>query len=228
MRKTLTLLGMLALVLGIAAGATAGAQIVLAPNSVDGAAVKDRSLHFVDLSTGGEAMIRDGWRYAHGLTKVPESNLDPALDAKINAKITEDRLDPALDAKINRPIPSQPTTLASRVGFVAGYENSNGLDRRFSRSVEFPLPAPRALGNGDVFVVTPGATSTTCPGSYNDPRTTAGKLCVYVGGSTEGVSNAHAFSVQPFGAIGFELIWRTRDAGESHVLATYAYQAPTA
>jgi len=173
-------------------------------------------------------MIRDGWRYAHGLTKVPEANLDPALEAKINAKITEDRLDPALDAKINRPLPTLPTTLASRVGFVAGYENSNGPDRRFSRSVEFPLPAPRALGFDDVLVVTPGVTSTTCPGSYNDPRTTAAKLCVYLGGSTEGVSNAHAFSLRPFGALGFELMWRTHDAGESHVVATYAYQAPTA
>ena len=50
MRKTLTLLGVLALVLGLTAGATAGAQAVLAPSSIDGKMVKDRSLHFVDFS----------------------------------------------------------------------------------------------------------------------------------------------------------------------------------
>src|SRR5438067_10461909 len=134
---------MLGLVLGITVGATAGASVVLAPNSVDGKAIKDRSLHFVKLSANGEQMIRDAWRYANGSTKVPEANLDPALDAKINAPITEARLDPALDAKINRPAQ---TTLASRVG------------------------------TDDVIVITLGTTSTTCSGSYGDPRTSAGKL----------------------------------------------------
>ena len=224
MRKTVTLLGVLALVLAIAAGATAAGEIALKPNSVDGTAVKNRSLHLVDLSAGAEQMVRDGWRYAHGLTKVPEANLDPALAAKINAPVTESRLDPALAAKVNRALP---TTMASRVGFVAGYENG-GADRRFSRSIEFPLAAPNLIGTADVVVVTPGITSTTCPGSYNDPRTSAGKLCVYIGGATEGVSNAREFSVQPHGAIGFELIWRTRVAGESHMLATYAYHAAAA
>src|SRR6266540_6563943 len=42
MRKTLTLLGMLVLVLAIAAGATAAGEIVLKPDSVDGRIVKNR------------------------------------------------------------------------------------------------------------------------------------------------------------------------------------------
>jgi hypothetical protein len=224
MRKTLTLLGALALVLGLTAGATAGAPAVLAPNSVDGKAVKDRSLHFVDLSVGGEQMIRDAWRYSQGLTKVPEANLDPALAAKIDAKVTEDRLDDALKAKLNRP---QPTTLSSKAGFTGGYENATTADQRFGRSVEFPLPAPRVLGT-DAVVVTPGSTSSTCTGSYSDPRTSAGKLCVYVAGSAEGLNNASSFSARPVGALGFELVWRANAAGETHALATYAYQAPAA
>ena len=57
-------------------------------------------------------------------------------------------------------------------------------------------------------------TSTTCPGSYGGPRTSAGRLCVYVGGSTEGVDNAHSFGVRPVGGLGFELVWRARTAGE--------------
>jgi hypothetical protein len=223
MRKTLTLLGVLALVLAIAAGATAAGEIVLKPNSVDGRVVKDRSLHFVDLSAGGEQMIRDGWRYAMGIAKVPEANLDPALAAKINAPVTEARLDPALAAKINRPTP---TTLAAKTGFLAGYENASAADLRFSRSVEFPLPAPKIIGSDDVVVVTAGATSATCPGSYVDPRATAGKICVYLAGTADGLENAKAFNVRPVGTLGFELAWRTQAAGESHLLATYAYQAP--
>jgi hypothetical protein len=225
MRKTLTLLGALALVLGITAGATAGAQAVLAPNSVNGKTVKDRSLHLIDLSAGAETMIREAWRYSHGLTKVPEANLDATLAAKINAKVSEDRLDDALRAKLNRP---QPTTLAAKTGFTAGYENASAANQRFSRAVEFPLPASRPLGTDDVVVVTPTSTSGTCTGTYADPKTVAGKLCVYVAGSAEGLKNAEAFSVRPVAALGFELVWRADAAGETHVLATYAYQAPAA
>ena len=79
-----------------------------------------------------------------------------------------------------------------------------------------------------MIVITPGTTSTTCPGSYSDPRTSASKLCVYVGGATEGVDNARAFVVRPVGGLGFEFVWRAREAGESHVVSTYAYQAPSA
>jgi hypothetical protein len=222
MRKTLTLLGVLALVLGVAAGATAGAGTLLARDSVDSRAVKDGSIRLADLTPGAELMIRDGWRYAHGLTKVGEASLDPALAAKLNAPVTEARLDPALAAKVNRTLP---TTTLTRLGFVAGVETGQAAGDRFSRSVEFPLPVPKAIDRADIAVLSPGQTSAVCPGTYLDPRATAGKLCIFLGGVTEGTTNTSQIDVFPVAALGFYVQWRALAPGASRLFATYAFQA---
>src|SRR6478672_8175722 len=90
MNKTLTVLGVVALVLAIAAGAGATAKALipgsqLENDSVTGAKIHDRTLHFVDLTASGESMIRQGWRLATGKDKVKESMIDPALLAKLSS-----------------------------------------------------------------------------------------------------------------------------------------------
>ncbi|HEY7197889.1 MAG TPA: hypothetical protein VH306_11945 [Gaiellaceae bacterium] len=211
MRKTLTVLGAIALVLAISAGATAGARVVFPTGSVDGRAVKDGSLHLADLSPNAEAMIRDGWRMSTGLQLLDEDNLAPALRAKVD-----------------QPAYSPPTSLASKVGMIAGVENARAAGDRFGRSVDFPLPTGKAITGADVVVVPAGQTSAFCPGSFADPKASAGKLCVYLGAGPDGAANAGSYAVQPVASLGFELMWRAAAAGESRAVATYAYQAPAA
>jgi hypothetical protein len=207
MRKTLTVLGAVALVLAIAAGATAAGRNVFATGSVDGRVVKDRSLHLVDLSPGTQEMIRSGWKVAMGSSPIGEYQLDAELRAKVDRQ--------------------PPTTLASKVGMVAGIENARVAGDRFGQSVDFPLPA-KAITGSDVVLVPAGAVSSFCTGSFADPKATAGKLCVYLGGGPDGAANAADYAVQPVAGLGFQLTWKAVAAGESRAVATYAYQAPAA
>ena len=208
MRKSITLLGVLALVLGVAAGATAAGKSVFATGSVDSRVVKDRSLRLVDLSAASEGMIRSGWQVATGRTKITEANLDPALAAKVN-----------------RPDYTPPTTLRSKVGTIAGIDNAVAAGDRFGRSVDFPLPAPKAIATTDVVIVSGLTRNDACPGSFADPKAAAGKLCVYVGGTSEGAANASDYAVFPIAGLGFHFTWKAQAPGETRVVATYAYQA---
>jgi hypothetical protein len=204
MRKTLTVLGTVALVLAIAAGATAAGRTVFATGSVDSRVVKDRSLHLVDLSPGTQEMIRSGWKLAIGANPIDEYQLDADLRAKVDRQ--------------------PPTTLTSKVGMVAGIENARLAGDRFGRSVDFPLPA-KAVTGSDVVLVPAGQSSAFCPGSFADPKASAGKLCVYLGGGPDGAANASDYAVLPVAGLGFQLTWKAAAAGESRAVATYAYQA---
>jgi hypothetical protein len=194
MRKTLTLFGTLALVLAIAAGATATTKLIvrnanLATGSVNSRVVADSSIAAIDL----QKSVRDAI----------------AVGA---APVTESRLDSALQAKVDR-VPATKGVLAARVQTQAGAEQWLG--------VTFPAPLAAAFDKTKLVVKYSPDTSAQCRGTVDVPSADPGYLCVYLDPSATG--NAASFGATPIGTLGMRFEWKAPTAGLSTIQGSYAY-----
>lgn len=234
MKKSLTALAAIALVLVISAGATAASRVWVTSanvknnsltgadirnNSLTGADVKNNSLTGADvkngsvtlnkLAAGTQAMIKQAG------TPVPGPAGAPGLSA--------------LDT-----LPSGKTEYGV-IGFGTYADAGN---RHYSIDSQLQLPATAALGDNDVYVNINGSqpestqtlfapttqdTLTGCSGSPANPVAPAGKVCVYV----THADNAAGISGEGIGTkYGFRLAWDSQLAGRSYVDAVWAYTAP--
>ena len=212
MKKGLIVLAAPALVLTIAAGAGAAAKTLIngsqiENDSITGAKIHDRSLHFVDLSASGEQMIRQGWRLAVGKDKVTETMLDPALASKIDAP-TPSFLDALPKGK----------TLA---GVIEERDRATADNDTLWSGITYRLPVS---GTVTPHVLQVDQKTTECGGTYAAPTATAGNLCIYLG---TGSGNGGGYLVTPVGGLGFRFAWNADHAGQSSIDATYALTAPS-
>jgi hypothetical protein len=192
--KTITLVGIVALVLAIAAGATATTKLLvrnanLATGSVNSRVVADSSLGTADL----QKSVRDA--IARGAAAVTESRLDPALAAKVDAT-------PAIKG-----------VLAARVQALAGSEQWLG--------VTFPTPLATAFDKTKLVVKYSPDTSAQCRGTVDVPSADPGYLCVYLDPGATG--NAASFGATPIGTLGMRFEWKATTAGLSTIQGSYAY-----
>jgi len=228
MRRTLTTLAALALVLTIAAGASAGARLLITGanvkngtltgldvknGSLTGTDIKNRSVALTKLSSGTQAMIRRAG--APG----PVGPAGPAGAPGLSALDT---------------LPSGKT----EVGVIGFGTVAAAGNEQYSIDQQLQIPAPAALTDNDVYVningyqpesttvlyaPTTADTSTGCSGTPANPVAPAGKVCVYV----LHADNAATISGQGLGTSrGFRLAWSSQLAGRSYVDAVWAYTAP--
>jgi hypothetical protein len=229
MRKTLTLLGVIALVLALTAGAGAASTIW-----VTGANVKNNSLTGADIRNGSltQADLK--------VRSIGVTRLSTYVQSQLMKAATPGPAGPAgaAGASAYDTVPSG-KTIHGVVGFgqttTAGNEDME-IDQQLS------MPAAAALKDSDVYVslsgmaapgtgqIAPTTTDTNagCTGTAQNPTAPAGKVCVYV------VDGANAANVQGSGLgangspYGFKLSWQSQTAsgGRSYVDAVYAYTAP--
>lgn len=228
MRKTLTLLGVVALVLAITAGAGAGARVWVTSanvenNSLTGADIRNGSLTQADIKMRSIGLYRLSSYVQSQLMKAGTPG--PAGPAG------------AAGASAYDPVPSG-KTIHGVIGF--GQYTSAG-NQHLEIDQQLPMPAAAALGDGDVYVSLSGFTPATgvvaptttdtnagCTGTAQNPTAPAGKVCVYVVGG-ENAANVQGLGLGANGTpYGFKIAWdsQTTTGGRSYVDAVYAYTAP--
>lgn len=245
MRKTVFVLGTLALVLIIAAGATGQGRGLITGGdirngSVTSADIKDRTILARDLrrSLLNSLRGRRGPRGAAGPTGFagPAGPTGPA-----GAKGDKgDKGDAGASALASVP---SGQTIRGAVGGDFHAFDSTASD--FGVDVTLPMPAPVGLGDDDVTVVDNfwqdggGQTAptsadeseiacSTAPGTLDNPTAPPGKVCIYITGAD------HAFNVEGFSVrfgteesrFGFKLKWDASQVGDTFVDAVWAYTAP--
>jgi hypothetical protein len=194
MKKSITVVGVVALVLALAAGATATTRLIvrnanLATGSVNSRVVADNSLGSNDL----QKSVRDA--IAVGAAPVTESRLDAAVQAKVDH------------------VPAIEGVLAARVQAAAGAEQWLG--------VTFPAPLATAFDKTKLVVKYSPDTSAQCRGTVDVPSADPGYLCVYLDPGATG--NAASFGATPIGTLGMRFEWKATTAGLSTIQGSYAY-----
>jgi Collagen triple helix repeat (20 copies) len=251
MRKTVFVLGALALVLMIAAGATGQGRGLIRGSdirngSVTSADIKNGTIVTRDLKRSLIRSLR-GRRGPRGLrgpagpagARGPAGPAGPA-GATGPAGPAGAKGDPGLSALSGVP-PGQ--TIRGAVGGDFHAFDSTASD--FGVDVTLPMAAPVPLGDDDVAVVDDfwqngggqtaptsadqaDAACSTAPGTLDNPTAPPGKVCIYITGAD------HAFNVEGlsvrFGTeeskYGFKLKWDASTQGDTFVDAVWAYTAP--
>jgi hypothetical protein len=245
MRKTVFGLGALALVLLVAASATAQVRGLITGrdirnNTVTSADIRDRTILARDLrrSLLNSLRGRQGPRGATGPTGFagPAGPAGPAGAA--GATGATGPAGPAGASALNS-VPSGQTIRGAVGGDFHAYDATQASD--FGVDVSLPMPAPVGLTDDDVFVnvnfwqdgggqTAPTTTDTNagCTGTLDEPTAPPGKVCIYVTGADQAF-NLNGYSVR-FGTeaskYGFKLKWDASTQGDTFVDAVWAYTAP--
>jgi hypothetical protein len=255
MRKSAFVLGALALVLIITAGATGQGQgrgLItgrdIQNGSVTSADIKNRTVLARDLK---QSLIRSlrGQRGPRGLrgqagfagpagpagpagTAGPAGAAGPAGPAGAKG-------DPGLSALSE--VPAGQTIRGAIGADYHAYDAAQASD--FGVDATLPMPAPVGLTDDDVSVTDDfwqnagGQTqpnsadeNPACTGTLDNPTAPPGHVCIYITGA-DLASNVEGFSVR-FGTeasrFGFKLAWDASDQGDTFVDAVWAYTAPEA
>jgi Collagen triple helix repeat (20 copies) len=238
-RKTVLLLGSLALVLLIAAGATGQVRGLITGadirnGSVTSADIKNRTLQAGDLKRSLVKSLR-GQRGPRGATgaRGPSGAAGPAGLAGPTgpAGPKGDKGDPGASALA--PVPSG-QTIQGVIGLDVDAQSGAG---DWGVLMSMPMPATKVLTDDDVHVdvttwvpLEPGDLQPTspedpaaCAGTVAAPSAPPGQVCIYV----QHADNAlDLFGYGVNSKQGFKLNFTSPNAGDSFVDAVWAYTAP--